>query len=231
VTAEDNYVPLPPAVLDAMPNAQAVKRQLLNAMDTEYGLLVQARGDVTRKEDVFQVTRKVAAWVEQAKDLKAVFEAGRKRGLELLEDELVAAGGEQDGVPNERTLKVPDAGGDLVVSANTANVYHIDQDSLISATIAVHLGGGEVAQLVDIVNGDHPTIEPDQFEDALAEIITGVVTSVLGCGKFEPQVTKVRTYADDIARGGEDSLAAVVSGAIRKDVKIDGVTLKRKATS
>lgn len=227
----DNYVPLPPAVLDAMPNAQAVKRILLEAIETEYATLTAARGDVTRKEDVYETTRKVANWAEQARDLKAVFEAARKRTHELLEDELVAAVGEQDGVPNQKTLTVPDVAGDIVVSSKTTNVYHIDVDSLTSATVAVHLGGGEVARIVDIVNGDHPTVGPDQLEDALAEIIAGVVGSVLACGNFEPQVTKVRAYADSIARGGEDSLAAVVSDAIRKTVKIDGVTMKRKATS
>lgn len=228
-TDEDKYVPLPPAVLEALPNAEAVKRQLLNAFDTEYDLMVKARGDVTRKEDVYATTRKVASWVDQAKDLKAVFEAGRKHGLAILEDELVAAVGEQDGIPNEDSLTVPDVAGDIVVKANTTNVYHIDTDALVSATIAVHLGGGEVQELVDIVNGDHETIAPDQFEDTLAEIISGVASSLLECGKFEPQVTKVRAYAEAIARGGHDSLAAVVSDAVRKTRKIDGVTMKRKA--
>jgi hypothetical protein len=91
------------------------------------------------------------------------------------------------------------------------------------------LGGGETAQIVDIVNGDHETIGPDQLEDALAEIVSDAVRSVLACGKFEPQITKVTAYADAIARGGEDHLSGIVRDAIRTTVKNDGVTMTRKA--
>lgn len=226
---EDGYVPLPPQVLEAMPDAQVVKRRLLDAIDTEYNLLVAARGEVANREDTYQTIRKVASWHEQAKNLKAVFDDARVRTASLLEDEMVAAVGEQDGMPNEKTLKVPDAAGDVVLTASTTNIYHIDVDSLISAATAVHLAGGEVAAIVDIVNGDHQTIAPDQLADVLAEICAGVVQAVLACGKFEPQVTKVRAYADAIARGGEDGLSGVVTDSIRKTVKTNGVTMKRKA--
>lgn len=226
---ENEYVPLPPAVLEALPNAQVVRRRLLEAIDAEYVAITEARGEVHTQEDVFPGVRTVASWHEQAKDLKAAFEAARKRTAELLEDELVAVAGEQDGVPNQRSLKVPDAGGDIRVTVKTSNVHHIDVEALISATAAVHLGGGEVVQIVDIVNGDHETIGPDQLEDVLAELVSDAVRSVLACGKFEPQITKVTAYADAIARGGEDQLSGVVRDAIRTTVKNDGVTMARKA--
>jgi hypothetical protein len=225
---EDEYVPLPPSVIEAMPDAQVVKRRLLDAIDTEYSVLVKARGDVTSREDVFPVVRKIASWLEQARDLKGAFEAARKRTAELLEDEVAAAVGEQDGVPNSG-LDVPDAAGDIKLSVNTANEYHIDVDTLISATAAVHLGGEEVDTIRDIVNGDHPTIAPDQLDDVLAELVSDAARSILACGKFEPQVTKVRAYADAISRGGEDALSGVVRESIRKTVKFKGVEMKRKA--
>lgn len=227
--SDNEYVPLPPAVLEAMPDAQVVKRRLLEAINAEYHVITTARGEVVNAEAVFPAVRKVASWHEQAKDLKGAFEAARKLTADLLEDELVAVGGEQNGVPNQRSLKVPDAGGDIRVTVKTSNVHHIDVEALISATTAVHLGGGEVAQIVDIVNGDHATIGPDQLDDVLAEIVSDAVRSVLACGKFEPQITKVTAYADAIARGGEDQLSGVVRDAIRTTVKNDGVTMTRKA--
>lgn len=225
----DEYVPLPPSVLEAMPDALVVKRRLLEAIDEEYNLLVKQRGEVTSQEDVYAVVRKVTSWHEQAKGLKAAFEAARKQTGELLEDELVAAGGEQDGIPNQKTLKVPDVAGDIRVTAKTEYVYHIDVESLISATAAVHLGGTEVGNIIDIVNGDHESISPDQLPDVLAELIDGAVRSVLSCGNFEPQVTKTTAYADSIARGGEDALSGVVRDAIRRTEKFKGVEMKRKA--
>lgn len=52
--------------------------------------------------------------------------------------------------------------------------------------------------------------------------------ALVQCGKFEPQVTKVRAYADSLARQGEDGLAAAVNSAINKTVKLKGVKVGRK---
>jgi hypothetical protein len=63
---------------------------------------------------------------------------------------------------------------------------------------------------------------------AVAEAIVDALSNVGQLGKFEPQVSKVRAYAKDLARNGEDRAASIVAAAITTKTTYNGVKVERK---
>jgi hypothetical protein len=63
----------------------------------------------------------------------------------------------------------------------------------------------------------------------LVQAMINAMRALVQCGKFEPQVTKTRAYADTLARDGFDGLAAAVNSTIKLTVKLKGVKVERKA--
>lgn len=228
-----------PAIFGKLPTASALKKQVLEAIDGGYNQLVRARGEVTRPEDTYEVQRRLAGAAETLGEFERAFAAGRKVISSYQKDEFELALGDREVTPGQ-SMNVPDAEGDLRVSAATENNYSIDVPALATASSIsalecrdpawAPLTGGlrSFAPLVeDIVNGDS-SIPPDDLNEALMELMLTAVYTLLQCGKFEPQVTKVRAYADMVARAGDDELAAAVNSAIVKTVKLKGVKVERK---
>lgn len=223
-----------PSIFSKLPSAADLKRQVLDAIDGGYAQLAEARGEVTRPEDTYEVQRKLAGAVETLQEFEQAFKAGRAALNEHQREEFELALGGREVTPRE-SMTVPDAEGDLRVAAVTGNNYSIDVEALISACSATIISTGEPgtsldAWVTDVVNGDtDPFVHPDALPDILAEVLAMGMRTLIACGKFEPQVTKVRAYADSLARAGDDGLAATVNSAISKTVKLKGVKVERKA--
>jgi hypothetical protein len=229
-----------PLVFSALPLPQLLKKQVLEAIDGGYNQLVRARGEVTRPEDTWEVQRRLATAVEQLKAFEDAFKAGRVAAAEHQRAEFELGLGDREVKPRD-SMTVPDVEGDLRVAAHTENIYDIDVEALARAAAlagldhrdlaAAPLSGGlhRLVPLVeDIVNGDS-SIEPGQLPEVLVEFALTAIYTLLQCGKFEPQVTKVKAYADQVARHGDDQLAATINSAIKKTVKLKGVKIERKA--
>lgn len=228
-----------PTLFGKLPTATDLRRQILEAIDGGYNQLVRARGEVTRPEDTYEVQRRLAGAVETVAEFERAFAAGRKALNSYQKEEFELALGDREVTPGQ-SMNVPDAEGDLRVSADTENKYRIDVHALITAAAAMAFEGRDPSiapltggmrridsQVEDVVNGDSE-IAPEMLCEVLAEYAVSTVYALLQCGKFEPQVTKVRAFADVIARDGDDNLAATVNSAIVKNVKLKGVKVERK---
>lgn len=224
-----------PALFGKLPTATDLKRQMLEAIDGGYTLLATARGEVTRPEDTYEMQRRLAGAVETLTKFEQAFATGRRALNSYQKEEFELALGGREVTPRE-SMNVPDAEGDLRVAADTENKYSIDVEALISACSVTVIGtesrapGATLdAYVTDVVNGDtDPFVDPGGLADILAEALGVGMRQLIACGKFEPQITKVRAYADSLAREGEDGLAATVNSAINKTVKLKGVKVERK---
>lgn len=215
-----------PTLFGTLPTPTDLKRQVLEAIDGGYNTLVRARGEVTRPEDTYEVQRRLASAVETLTAFEGAFSAGRKALNSYQKDEFELALGDREITPRE-SMSVPDREGDLRVAADTSNSYDIDAEALMSVAVASTMGS-LVSWVTDIVNGDDET-PPDQLESVLVNAMLDAMHALVQCGKFEPQVTKTRAYADTLAREGFDSLAAAVNTTIKQTVKLKGVKVERKA--
>lgn len=224
-----------PSIFSKLPSASDLKKQVLDAIDGGYNQLVRARGKVTRPEDTYDVQRKLHGAVETLSEFERAFAAGRKALNSYQKDELELALGDREVQPRE-SMNVPDAEGDLRVAADTANVHTIDVSRLVHAVATAYLDAHVSAddtrtfaeQVTDIVNGDDPEAEPDSLPGLLIVTAAAVAHLVISCGKFEPQITKTKAYADSLARNGDDKMAAVINSAITTTVKLKGVKVERK---
>lgn len=228
-----------PSVFSKLPLPRDLKRQVLEAIDGGYALLVEARGEVTRPEDTYEVQRRLAGAKERLKEFEQAFAEGGKAINSYQKEEFELALGGREVTPRE-SMNVPDAEGDLRVAADTENKYTIDVHALIVAAATMAFDGRDPSiapltgglhridtQVEDIVNGDSE-IDPEMLAEVLVEYAISTAYALLQCGKFEPQVTKVRAFADVAARDGDDKLAATINSAIVKTVKLKGVKVERK---
>jgi hypothetical protein len=216
-----------PTLFGTLPTPTDLKRQVLEAIDGGYNTLVRARGEVTRPEDTYEVQRRLASAVDTLTAFEGAFSAGRKALNSYQKDEFELALGDREITPRE-SMRVPDREGDLRVAADTSNSYDIDAEALMSVAVASTMGS-LVSWVEDIVNGDDDETPPDQLESVLVQAMINAMRALVQCGKFEPQVTKTRAYADTLARDGFDGLAAAVNSTIKLTVKLKGVKVERKA--
>lgn len=192
-----------------LPDPTDLRKALRAAVDRAYLASVTARGEVTRPEDTFDVQRSLAAVRELFTDYARVFSDMRKLIGQLQEEQLIDAVGEQAGVPNQ-PITVPDPEGDVRLGLQLDKVYSFDTEQLITV-VATQIGG---------------QAESTAARDA--GLAMSAIRTFLSLGKFEPQVTKVKGYAAELARDGHDDLASVVSGTIRDFTTYKGIKFERK---
>jgi hypothetical protein len=176
------------------------------------------RGEVHAPEDTYALVRSLMAVREGAADYEFAFSTIRKEVDGFIQDDLELAVGEQDGVPNSG-MKVPDVDGtDIAVGLDTRNEYGFDVHAL-TAAVTFHTLTTFGGVFVDGVTG----------EDVVAELLMAALNQVVSLGRFQPQVTKVRAFADDVARMPEgDAIAATVRGAVSKTTQFRGIKVERK---
>jgi hypothetical protein len=127
--------------------------------------------------------------------------------------------GEQDGVPNSG-MRVPDVDGtDLKIDLDTRNEYDIDTTMVIQGAALYTLS--EYPCRSALANAG-------LMQDALGLAIAAMETLV-ECGRFQPQVTKVRALATEIART-DPKVASTITDMLKRAKRSDfrGVKVKRE---
>lgn len=194
-----------------------IMRERLHGLVLE---LREARGDVHAPEDVYVPIRRLAALAEGLTDYSSAFRkiAGEVNGF--VQDELEEAVGEQDGVPLSG-LTVPDVDGtDIKVTLNTPSEYTFDLEAIMRG-VAVKLMADNPNDARD------PSLDGDQADEELYVLLLKAMGHLLAAGKFEPQVSKVKKLATEIART-DPAVASTITSTIKKRTEFKGVRAKRE---
>src|SRR5690348_1642509 len=119
-------------LLAEMPDPQALRQAIREALETAYQSARAAVGDIHVPEDTYALQRSLGAVRERFADYSTAFRDGLKRIGGMQSEMLVEAVGEQDGVPNQG-LTIPDREGDILLGLDTANAYDFNLEQLIGA--------------------------------------------------------------------------------------------------
>lgn len=176
------------------------------------------RGEVLTPEDTYEIQRGLAKVIEGLTDYANVFRKIAKEAAGYVEDELIDAVGEQDGIPTSG-LKVPDRDGTTVcIELDKANVYGFDTTALFNA-VAYHA-------LASIAADDGAE---GALDGLLVQAMLTAMTQLVELGKFEPQIRKVEAFTAELSRfPGGDTIASTVTGTIRKKPVFKGVKVRRE---
>jgi len=209
-------------LVDGLPDPQALKRTVKERIEQAYADLHKARGEVLKAEDTYDLHRRLQATREQMEAYSRGFAEVAKLIAQLQQEELVEAVGEQDGVPLSG-LTIPTAGGDIVVKPSFKRVNDIGPEAV--QTAIVH---GLVEAWIESI--EHAAVHSaDTLEENLRELVQQALTVLIGTGKWEPQVTKLKVTAQEWARAGHDDLAGRLMAAhtVRQQYQ-DKVDVSRK---
>lgn len=180
---------------------------------------VRAERTVHGREDTYSLIRSVQSVSELLTEYSNAFKAVAATGKDILAEELVEAVGEQAGIPTSG-LTVPHGGTNIQIDRKTHNEYFIDTPQVLgalAALVAVEWARDLAANATDI----DPWIAPEMFAMSVAQRALTMV------GAANLKVSHVRALAVELAGAGEDALSAVVSDSIKKNVKYDGISVKR----
>lgn len=209
-------------LVDGLPDPQELKRVVKERIEQAYAGLYAARGKVLAPEDTFDLHRRLQATAEQMDGYARGFTDVAKLIRQLQQEELVEAVGEHDGVPLSG-LTVPTAGGDIVVKPAFKRVNDIEADAVRLAVV----NGVTDAWMEPI---EHAAVHStESLEENLREMLDQALTVLIGTGKWEPQVSKLKATAAEWSRAGHDQLAAKLMAAhtVRQKFE-DKVTVERK---
>lgn len=209
-------------LVDGLPDPQALKRVVKERIQQAYADLYAARGKVLSSEDTFDLHRRLQATAEQMDSYARGFKDVAALIRQLQQEELVEAVGEQDGVPLSG-LTIPTAGGDIVVKPEFKRQNDIDAAKVQAAII----DGITTAWMEPI---EHAAVHSSEtLEENLRELLEQALTALVGTGKFEPQVSKLKATAAEWARIGRDDMAAELMRSLQVRQKFqDRVTVERK---
>lgn len=213
-----SLVPFPTRQLPGLPTPHETRIMLVERLE-EAVAKVRAERTVHGKEDTYALIRSVQSVCELIGDYSAAFKAVAGTGKEILEEELTAAVGEQAGIPLSG-MTVPHGGTNIQIDRKTHNEYFIDTAQVLgalAALVAVEWARDLEARVTDIT----PASQPEQFAMSVAQRALTMV------GAANLKVSHVRALAVELAGAGEDVLSGVVSDSIRKNVKYDGISVKR----
>lgn len=226
--------PLPEPVRK-LPAPRELAAMLREVLESEIVRVRQERGDVHAPEDTHALIRSLQAFREAAGDYGRAFSTVAGVAGQEIEQELLSAVGEQDGVPNSG-MGVPDADGTTIkVSIDSSNSYDIDADS-VYPTLAELLVATHPSLVDDILNAavsvaldidDRPRLMAE-FSGAINQALVLAMNELSTIGTVTLQVTKVKALAASLGRLGADKLASVATGAIRKTTSHKGVSIKRE---
>lgn len=177
------------------------------------------RGSVHQPEDTYPLVRALTRADDVLSDMESAISSVRTRIRGALEEELVEAVGEQDGIP-AGSVSVPVDGTVVKIGAKYENRYDIDTGQVVGAVVAA---------LADEW-GDQATADPAQFALAAVEQVIDPDSGILG--KVSAKPTKVRALVAALAARELDPLAAVARSAIGQPVRTyKGVDVQRSQAS
>jgi hypothetical protein len=210
-------------LVDGLPDPQALKRVVKERIQQAYAELYAARGEVANAEQTYDLHRRLQATAEQMDSYARGFTEVGKLIRQLQQEELVEAVGEQDGVPLS-SLTIPTAGGDIVVAPSFKRVNDIDPEAVTTAIV----NGVTDAWMEPI---EHAAVHSTEtLEESLREMLAQALAALVGTGKWEPQVSKLKATAAAWARAGNDQMAGKLMAAheVRQKYQ-DKVDVTRKA--
>jgi hypothetical protein len=220
------------------PDHHTLAEALRDGVNNTLARLRAERGEVHTPEDVYDTVRWMGSTAEKLTDYARAFASAAATVHQYVEDELVEAVGEQDGVPVS-SLTVPDVdGSNLKLTKTTTSTHKIDPDDLLPAVAYSVLADldltGNVALALDdryvrVESADRATCDEawDRGEELLAEALMEAMRRYAGLGSFTPQVTKVRAFATELARV-DTKVASTVSGAVKSAKNYGGVKMTRE---
>jgi hypothetical protein len=172
----------------------------------------KGRSDVISPEDTYEMQRGLAKVIEGLEDYGRAFLKIAKEAKGYVEDELIDAVGENDGIPLSG-LKVPDTDGTTIaIELDKANAYMFDDEALFQA----------VAWLVLASSAQDSS-------PAMFTIVIEAMRQLVTLGKFEPQITKVRAFTDQLSRlDGGAQIASTVTTTTHKKPIFKGIKVKRE---
>jgi hypothetical protein len=212
-----SLVPFPTRQLPGLPTPHETRVMLVERLE-EAVAKVRAERTVHGKEDTYALIRSLQGVSELLSDYGKAFKTASDV-RDILEEELVSAVGESDGIPVSG-LTVPEGGTNIKIDRRTHNEYFIDVPQVLgalAALVAVDWARDLDARATDIT----PSSQPEQFAMSVAQRALTMV------GAADLKVSHVRALAVELAGAGEDALSAVVSDSIRKNTIYDGVAVKR----
>lgn len=225
--------PLPEPVRK-LPEPRALAALLRERLESEIVRVRDERGDVHAPEDTHQLVRALQGFREAAADYSRAFSTVAGIAAQEIEQELLSAVGEQDGIPNGPMTVTDRDGTQIKLSVDNSNSYEIDKDS-VYPTLAELLMATHPTLTDDILNAaltyalevdDRPAMGAE-FNGTVNRALVAAMQELETIGTVTLQVTKVKALAGSLGRLGADSLAAVATGAIRKTTKYSGVGIKR----
>ena len=212
-------------ILTPLPAARELGEALQRGVNETIARMRTERGTVTAAEDVFETVRWVQGISERLTDYGRAFAGAAKLAESYAEEELIEAVREQDGIPLAN-LTVPDAEGDIRLTRYAPNEHAIDAETLkavVAARALERTRGSEPEQGDTQSDADYAT----EYEEWMAAVMIGAMDDLLALGVFAPGVTKVKAYAKEVARSGDDKLAAAVSGAVSSTSRYKSTKIER----
>lgn len=226
-------VPLPDEV--RLPSPRDFSRLLRERLEAEILRVRTERGPVSTPEDTHALVRSLQAARETFSDYARGLTGAAKIAEQEIEEELLAAVGDQDGVPNGAMSVTDHDGTTIRLSPKTSNEYDIDQNALFAALAEVIMMTTEIATDLENACLDAALADAEDRPQATAErnaviarALILAMTELPSVGTFTPQVTKTKALAAELGRLGDDQLAATVTQAIRKTTRTEGVKIERK---
>lgn len=198
------------------PAPSDLKTRLTEQLNEHVQRIRDERGEVTGPEDTFDLIRRLTAAGERLGEYGRAFTAVAKTTKDIVEEEHLEAVGDSDGIPASN-LKVPTAGGDILITRDLQNVYDIDMEQVVAVLAA------QVSTSFEKRGGD-PARQPEDYAIEVA------LTALTFVGAAKPKVTAVRALAEQLSREGDDQLAKVARDSIRKTQKFKGIKVDRKAS-
>lgn len=210
-------------LLHGLPDPQELKQTVKLRVQEAYAACYAARGEVLQQEDTYELQRQLQAVAEAFSAFAAGFTEVVKVVRQLQQEELVEAVGEQDGIPISG-ITIPTAGGDIVVKPAFKRENEIDAGKIQTAIVK------GVSEAWDGPIRDTMRQWPEKVTMELQEMLTQALTALVGTGKYEPQISKLKATAAEWARVGRDDMAADLMRAhtIRQNYQ-DRVDVTRKA--
>lgn len=193
----------------------------------------EGRGEIVTPEDTFQMQLGLASVIEGLTDYARAFQKIAREARGYVEDELIEAVGEQDGIPMAG-LKVPDPDGTTVaISRDITNAYTFDNDALLTAVAHYVLALEKIPSIGDpqimAQLGLIPTDQASAFDSLLFMFMHNAMEQLMMLGRFEPQISKVKAFTAELARlEGGPQVASTVTSTTRKEPVYKGIKIQRE---
>lgn len=184
-----------------------------------------------QEQDLYAEVRWAAGIAERLDDYGRAFVSAAATARGHAEDLLLDAVGQKpDGPPGEakRNIKVPDPEGDVQLTRTYKREHSIDVETLTAVVAAEAINSSRGTEPVQgATQSDAEYVA--QYEEWMANVIIGAIELMISLGgsSFKPGLRATEQLAAQVARRGDDTLASVVSSAVRSTSTYTGTKMER----